>query len=225
MKPERAPSALCAILLCAASPWGCRNVSPPWWDTGTSDSDSDTDIDSDTDSDSDSDSDTDSDTDTGPVDCEEIPSYCCHESCPCDDDFESHCAMSFWSWDDGWLGICHEPPGDGACWSSLDCMDDEVCEGAFVCGCNMDCDGPDELGYCVPASSDCCEGGGELVPCPDQHFCQEMGDEGDICLHVLHDNLKCWTDDDCGWGEGTCEGAVFCGCYVNCLSAPGLCSY
>ena len=218
---------LILVVFLSTSLGACWQEQPVIWGGPTdADTDTDTDTDTDADTDTDTDSDTDSDTDTGPVDCEEIPDYCCHEDCPCTDDDFPHCQLTSWSWEDGMLGVCKEPIPDGnVCWTAIDCWPPEhVCVDAFVCGCNMDCTEEDSMGYCDFGTAGCCDSSSGIT-CDEGYFCMPFLDGFDVCHHVLNDNLQCWTDDDCGSGAGTCEDAQLCSCNENCISVVGHCDY
>ena len=48
---------------------------------------------------------------------------------------------------------CVAAPGPGECWNESDCQEDEVCVGAFICGCMADCEWKKGFGNCVPAGA------------------------------------------------------------------------
>jgi hypothetical protein len=175
----------------------------------------DADTDGDTDTDADSDADSDSDTDTGPVNCEEVPDYCCADGCPCQND-ETVCVFPYWG-DEPWLGVCKLPAPDGECWNFEDCGQYEFCNGGFACPCNMDCDW-EGTGECLTTGTGCCDIDDE-DPCAEGYFCMDLQDP------TCHGQLgypACWFDTDCN--GGTCDGVEICSCTANCISEHGVCS-
>jgi len=203
------PAALLATALPLLAAAACHHVGP------LPDADGGGDADGDADGDSDGDSDGDTDADTDPISCDEVPSYCCTEECPCADGGQ-RCVITYSGGVEDDRGVC-KPEYDGEeCWSWSDCGDGQLCIGYFACPCDMDCswEGP---GVCGPASGACCED--STVACADGYTCLVM-DGTDTC-HGIIDYPQCWTDDDC-WG-GTCEGELLCPCDVDCMSVAGLC--
>ena len=180
---------------------------------GDADGDVDTDADSDTDSDADGDSDGDTDGDTD-VPCEEVPTWCCANDCPCQD--EGALCVPGDPVHEPWLGSCHYPADDGECWLPSDCEIDEFCWNGYACPCNLDCDweGP---GECRPSTAGCCDADDG---CPEGYVCLET-DSVPTC-HGQVGYLECWTDDDCPDGE--CQGASLCPCDAYCIGEPGVCT-
>jgi hypothetical protein len=107
------------------------------------------------------------------------------------------------------------------CWRDDECADDEICSGAFVCGCAADCNRADTAGVCVPRDTLCC---GSDADCSDNARCIQ----GSAVCKVIPEN-GCYTDSDCPNG-GLCMGAVACPCSLprsHCLEpdTPGVCAY
>jgi hypothetical protein len=177
------------------------------------DGDSDTDSDMDSDADGDSDTDSDSDTDTGPIDCDQLPEYCCSTECPCEDDAYV-CTPANNSWQSG-LGACLISAASDECWTVLDCEMGEFCAGAFVCGCDELCEW-EGTGSCSISATGCCDNDDD---CENDYFCMEA--EGVKTCHGVLQFPACWSDDDCGGGH--CVDPMPCPCNAFCIGEPGLC--
>jgi hypothetical protein len=227
-----AATALLAALLPVLAAPGCGDDEAATHDGGTdadtdSDTDTDTDADADTDTDADADTDTDSDADTDAdtdtdtdtdTDCDDVPEGCCTDACPCPED-EDQCVHPADGIDLN--GVC-KPIVDDACWSQDDCEPTDVCVGAFVCPCGVDCEAEDETGTCIPSTAGCCDAATGPDTCPEGYHCLELGDD-DTC-HAITTQPACFVDEDCGEG-GICNGAVICNCMEYCLSEAGECEY
>jgi len=206
--------AIACLLAASLTAFSCHKVSDQGTGAPDADTDSDTDADSDVDSDTDVDTDADTDSDTDPIECDELPSYCCAPHCPCEDDAYV-CVPTSWSGEDG-AGVCHMPAPEGECWTTDECETGEFCAGAFVCGCWMDCDW-EGTGTCAPSAAGCCDTNDD---CNENYFCMEL-DEGTDTCHGALQFPACWTDDDCDGGN--CIDAWPCPCDAYCIGEPGRC--
>jgi hypothetical protein len=177
-----------------------------------------TDTDTDTDTDADGGTDTDTDTDTDTSECAGVDEGCCNADCPCPGPSDE-CVYPANPIDTN--GVC-KPIIDGGCWSQDGCAPEDVCVGAFVCPCGVDCDGADAAGACLPSTAGCCDNADPSVTCPDGYECLELG-ANDTC-HAIPTAPACFTDEQCGMGS-FCIDAVICDCTVDCVSQTGACEY
>jgi hypothetical protein len=111
------------------------------------------------------------------------------------------------------VGRCQNSP-PGVCWTNAQCGADEVCSGAFACGCGVDCFTADEPGTCVPANAECCVSDSDCGP---YEYCF-----AGVCK--TKPSAGCWTHRDCENGA-LCFSANVCPCGSSCLvaDAPGTC--
>ncbi|NOZ02805.1 MAG: hypothetical protein GXP54_13090 [Deltaproteobacteria bacterium] len=140
-----------------------------------------------------------------PGTCLALPGDCCSNDNDCDAGMK--CVPS-WG---GETGVCEVFAKEGKCWTDNDCGPSQACEGAFVCGCDADCDQPDMPGECVGVS-DCCKtdedcGGGVCAGTGAEATCEPIPEFG-----------KCWDDSDC-YETQKCTGASFCPCGALCFAA------
>jgi len=116
------------------------------------------------------------DCDCGWTVCDSIPTSYCADAfvCPCDAPcFAPSTPGSCQPWANGCCTSDAECPGDSICrqvnggtdcvapnpstrcWRDSDCGQGETCYGAFICGCDADCDGADAPGVCITEVSEC----------------------------------------------------------------------
>jgi hypothetical protein len=149
------------------------------------------------------------------------PAYCCTTSMDCpqyyEGDGEDEAAPLA---NECVNGVCKPTPPYMQCWDDNDCPYG-MCQGAFVCPCTADCDGPDSLGWCAAPPP----------PPPDPYCCKTDWDCGDyayvpcvngVCMMPVPG--ACWTSAECAAGE-QCVGASVCPCGALCgiADTPGKC--
>ena len=148
----------------------------------------------------------------GQTDCEpttgycSLPGLCCLTDAECGEDglcLESRCVSK---------------PPTGSCYSDLDCAQNKVCAGAYLCPCNSaTCIIPSTAGECRDPEDACCISGSD---CPQPSLCLA----GAACEPAPGGNM-CYLDAHCGPGR-VCEGATVCGCEELCptgASVAGTC--
>lgn len=107
-------------------------------------------------------------------------------------------------------GVCKEPPPPGLCWSDQDCGGlGSVCKGGFVCPCDADCSGPDQLGQCT-VQPGCCAKDADCTQKPNV----PMMCVGGNC-EMKPPAGQCWSSKDCSNGT-TCSGECVCPCGAMC---------
>jgi len=107
------------------------------------------------------------------------------------------------------------PRIDERCWNDDQCEKGELCSGASVCGCGLNCGGADRVGTCVPGDLDCC-------------LSDEACDATEACVAgVCKERTPngCWRDQDCTMPGAACNGPTVCPCGTSCLvgDQPGQC--
>jgi len=160
--------------------------------------------------------------------CDVLGETCCTATCPCPTADGTQCVMTHLDTDDMRMtGKCapfyQADAPTQSCWQGSDCQPEQFCEGARVCPCSISCMAPDATGICVSASGKACNADLDVVQCPDNYICTDMGDQGDICLHKPG-GLQCWTDADCDEEGLVCKDASLCGSLAECKSRPGTCA-
>ena len=119
----------------------------------------------------------------------------------------------------GQPGYCDIAPGPGECYYDDECDNGEVCLGAGICGCGLDCmwSGPGKCGPPVPPP--CCQADEH---CPGDDICVggDMG-AGGICFPPPTPGV-CFGEEHCP-DSYFCFGETVCSCDMNCISEPGAC--
>ena len=135
-----------------------------------------------------------------------------------------HSCIKLPNWESGRCMPVEEYP---SCWDKSQCSQGDVCEGASLCPCNMDCDMVEKAGTCVApeipfgcclSDSDCDLGTNMAFECGPA-----LGELYGLCLPLAGPG-DCWRESDCGPNE-YCEGGFFCPCGSLCGAAqiPGKC--
>jgi len=117
-------------------------------------------------------------------------------------------------------GLCVLPAAEGECWSDFGCPAGMICDGEAVCPCHEPCPGPILPGQCVPeVTPGCC---GKDSDCPAGELCV-AGQTGTGSCVPVPPKGNCYSAAQCAPGE-FCLDPSLCGCNVDCVSVPGICS-
>jgi len=152
------------------------------------------------------------------------PAGCCVTDADCNDPVDGSimvCAGHGLG-EPAWAGVCVLPAGEaGRCRTDGECQDGQVCYGAMLCGCGVDCDMEETPGICVTPGAAC----QAIKPSWTEEICDAAGLvvwDGQACVHTCPGCCGCqgWcgytfqTIDDC---EATCHPAE-CPLYVAALA-------
>lgn len=160
-----------------------------------------------------------------------LGSTCCSTDADCDDG--QRCEDS--------IGACVPVPGEGQCWTDVDCEGNAICIGGYLCPCGgpghyscddclMACTQADQMGHCLDVyGAGCCESDADCpqLDAPFTLVCRGRGLSGipgwGECVPEPEEG-RCWEDQDCPVGK-ECRSAALCGCLVDCdmVEGPGVC--
>ena len=151
--------------------------------------------------------------------CAPLPEVCCTSDGDCDGG-QICSAMPAGAWGGAIdVGQCVEPPFDGACFTSAQCGESDVCMNPWVWPCGVV--GSTPVGTCASGQGQCCATDAD---CPEAMGCiGTPGFEPQSCQDKPPQG-QCWTNADCAPGD-VCSGATTgWGCGGPDLgAAPGTC--
>ena len=138
-----------------------------------------------------------------------VPEGCCLTDADCNDPMTAAimvCAGEGMG-DPPWAGVCVEPASEaGRCWADTDCADAQVCYGATLCGCMMECDAGaiTAPGICVTPGAAC----QAIKPSWTDEICDAANIvvwDGQACVHTCLGCCGCQ-----GWCEFTFQTIEAC---------------
>ncbi len=128
-------------------------------------------------------------------------SLCCKISSDCGDPANFDCVQ----------GTCEKHVDPPACWFDTGCGKGEICIGANVCPCGVNCLLPDSPGKCVPNTATAC--------CKIDKDCKGGVCVNGTCTPDIPTPPKCYRDLECNKGQH-CIGENVCKCDPG---SPTLC--